>query len=729
MVSESRDKRAKRRPGAVNARRRILLLAAFLFLWTGVIFARLVNLQIIDYGDLSHRAARQQQRTVEVAPRRGIIYDRNGHELAMTINVDSFFAVPSEIEDPAKTARALARVLGEDPRVLLARLESNRNFVWIARKQDSATSDRIRSLDLKGIYSQKESKRFYPKHELAAQVLGYVGVDDEGLGGIEREFDSQLRGKPGRMLVSVDARQRSLGRVEKQPEPGDSLVLTIDEKIQYIAERELDRSMAETQAESGIVMVQNPHTGEVLALAMRPGFDPNQFRTTNPANLRDRAVGNAYEPGSTFKLITIAAALEEKLTTPDEVIDCQNGSITIFGHKIHDHKAYSLLTVSQILQNSSDVGAIKLGLRLGEERFYHYIRAFGFGSETGIELPGETRGITRPVDRWSKVSIGAISMGQEIGASALQLAAMISTIANDGVYNPPRIVAGTFVPGNKQQTVVFHPAGPRRVISPLTAVRMKKMMENVVLYGTGKKALLDGYTSAGKTGTAQKIDPATGTYSRWKHIASFGGFAPVNNPSITVYAMLDSAKGPHEGGQIAAPLFARVAQQVLTYMGVPHDVEIQNPQRMILRAKVRPEDLEEGSPDRLDQDSLAASMEVASDEPAPALRPVGAKENGVILAPLKTKAPGTPQSVESTGVPDKTEGTAPVATHGTVILETGSRAMAPSLLGKTVRSAIESAQRAGIEIEIIGDGVARSQSPAPGERIPPGGHVVVHFTR
>ena len=728
MVPETRQKKSKGRSGGVNPRRRIVFIAAFLLVWTTAISARLVKLQIFDYGELSRRAARQQQRTVEVAPRRGIIYDRNGHELAMTINVDSFFAVPSEIEDPALTARSLARVLNDDPRVLLARLESNRNFVWIARKQDAQTSDRIRSLNLKGIYSQKESKRFYPKHELAAQVLGYVGLDDEGLGGIERQFDTQLLGKPGRMLVSVDARQRSLGRVEKQPEPGDSLVLTIDEKIQYIAERELDRSMAETQAESGIVMVQNPHTGELLALAMRPGFDPNQFRTTNPANLKDRAVSNAFEPGSTFKLITIAAALEEKLTNPDEVIDCQNGSIVIFGHRIHDHKAYSLLTVTQILQNSSDVGAIKLGLRLGEERFYRYIRAFGFGSETGIELPGETRGITRPVDRWSKVSIGAISMGQEIGVSALQLGSMISTIANDGVYNPPRIVAGTFVPGNRQQTVVFHPAGPRRVISPLTAVRMKKMMENVVLNGTGKRALLDGYTSAGKTGTAQKIDPATGTYSRWKHIASFGGFAPVNNPAITVYAVLDSAKGPHEGGEIAAPLFARVAQQVLTYMGVPHDVEIQNPQRILLQAKTRPEDLREGSPDRLDDDAAISTEMAASDDPAPAKSPIASGPN-IVLTSLKQKM--TPASMSAdTGPQTATESTTtPWPGRGTVILEMGSRSMAPSLLGKTVRSAVESAQRAGIEIEVIGDGVARSQSPAPGERIPPGGHVVVRFAR
>ncbi|HUR37544.1 MAG TPA: penicillin-binding protein 2, partial [Terriglobales bacterium] len=511
-----------------------------LLVWMIVITGRLVALQVVRYGEFTQRASRQQQRTVEVSSRRGVIYDRNGHELAMTINVDSVFAVPSEIPDPGNTASLLARILKAEPREVLARLEGSRSFVWIARKVEPEIADRIRKLSLKGIYFEKESKRFYPKRELASQVLGYVGLDDEGLGGVERAFEERLKGRPGKMLISVDARQRSLGRVEKQPEPGNNVVLTLDEKIQYIAERELQRSIEETKAEAGTVVVQNPKTGEILALASWPTFNPNAFRNSSQAQMKNRAVSDIYEPGSTFKIITIAAALEEKLTTPEEVIDCQMGSITIFGHRIRDHKPFGNLTVSQVMQQSSDVGAIKLGLRLGESRFDQYIRAFGFGAQTGMELPGETRGMTKPAARWNKTSIGAISMGQEIGVSSVQLVSMVSAIANDGIYTPPRIVAGTLPPRTTPQTVTFQPATQRRILSPLTAVQMKKMLEDTVLFGTGKKAILNGYTSAGKTGTAQKIDPATGTYSKWKHIASFGGFAPVNSPAITITVMLDS---------------------------------------------------------------------------------------------------------------------------------------------------------------------------------------------
>ncbi|HUQ49563.1 MAG TPA: penicillin-binding transpeptidase domain-containing protein, partial [Terriglobales bacterium] len=382
-----------------KSKTRIYILGAVLVVWMVCIAGRLVVLQVVRFSELSQRAARQQQRTIDVAPRRGVIYDRNGQELAMTVNVDSVFAVPSEVPDPANTSALLSKILGNDPREILAKLEGarsgNKNFTWIARKLEAPVAERIRALNLKGVYFQKETKRFYPKRELAAQVLGYVGLDDEGLGGIERTFDDELKGRRGKMLVSIDARQRSLGRVERRPEPGDNIVLTIDEKIQYIAERELERSIEETKAEAGTVVVQNPKTGEILALASWPTFNPNAFRSSNPQAMKNRAVSDIYEPGSTFKIITIAAALEEKLTTPEEVIDCQMGSITIFGHRIRDHKPFGHLSVSQVMQQSSDVGTIKLGLRLGEHRFDQYIRAFGFGTQTGVEVPGETRGMTK----------------------------------------------------------------------------------------------------------------------------------------------------------------------------------------------------------------------------------------------------------------------------------------------------------------------------------------------
>ena len=452
-------------------------------------------------------------------------YDRAGRELAMSVSVDSAFAVPTEIPDLAGTVSLISRITKSDPHELLARCKAAKTFCWVARKADAETAERIRSMNLRGIYFEKESKRFYPKRELAAQVIGYVGTDDEGLSGIEREYDDQMRGKPGEMLISVDARRKWFGSVEKQPVPGENVVLTIDQQIQYIAERELQAALERTHAESGTVIVENPRTGEILALANRPTFNPNLTREITPEKLKNHAVSDVYEPGSTFKLVTISAALDEKLTTPQEVFDCQMGSIVINDMRIHDSKPHGLLPVSDILAESSDVGSIKIGMRLGDDRFYKYIRAFGFGQQTGIELPGETRGLTKPPNRWSRVSFAAISMGQEIGITPLQLAGLVSTMANDGLWAAPRIVAATTEPQSTPQMIAFHPAEQRRVISALTAAQMRQMMQGVVLHGTGKKALLEGYSSAGKTGTAQKVDPATHAYSHTKYVASFAGFA------------------------------------------------------------------------------------------------------------------------------------------------------------------------------------------------------------
>ena len=708
---------------ANGAPQRLYLLAGALCLWVVIIAVRLVQLQVVDYGEFAQRAQRQQQRTIEVAPRRGVIYDRNGQELAMSVNVDSVFAVPSEIPDQATAAALLANVLGTDPEDILTRLKSSRAFCWIARKLDAPTSQRIRALNLRGIYFQKESKRYYPKRELAAQALGYVGLDDEGLGGIERSYNAKLRGAPGKMLISLDARRRWFGRVEREPLPGQSLVLTLDEKIQYIAERELEAAMRQTRAEAGTIIVQNPRTGEILALASRPTFNPNTFQKATPEALKNRAVSDIYEPGSTFKIVTLAAALEEKVTRPDELIDCQMGSITLNGVRIRDHKAFGMLTVPQILIHSSDVGAIKMGLRLGEERFDRYIRAFGFGSQTGVELPGETRGLARPVNRWSKVSIGAISMGQEIGISAVQLASMVSTIANDGVWMPPRMVAQVAAPGTPLQNVSYKPAGGRRVVSTLTAVEMKKMMHRVVVEGTGRRAILDGYTVGGKTGTAQKIDPATRAYSHWKHVASFAGFAPVNNPAITVAVILDSPVGPHEGGQVSAPVFQRVTQQVLAYLNVPHDVEprsVRNRELLMAAAKVADAEVAEGSPDRLGWDLPPAEDEPAAN--AEVAEAASSKPAKVLPASIRTAKALPPQ-------PAAPQLAAPPPANGTVVLDVEGGVLVPSLIGKPLREAIEVAQESGIELEVIGNGVARAQAPPPGTRIPAGARVAVRFAR
>ncbi|HMD15473.1 MAG TPA: penicillin-binding protein [Terriglobales bacterium] len=744
-------------PSSNGARFRLYALSGLLCLWLLAICLRLVYLQIFCYGDFERRAQHQQQRSFDLSPKRGVIFDRAGRELAMSIQVDSAFVVPSEAPDLPNTISLIARITNDDPRVVLTDCRAHKTFCWVARKADAEVIDRIRALNLQGVHFQKEPKRFYPKRELAAQILGYVGTDDQGLSGLERQFNQQLLGKPGKLMISVDARKHWFASVEKEPESGNSLVLTVDQNIQYIAERELERGMEETHAIAGTVIVENPRTGEILALTNRPTFNPNIRKEIKNEALKDRAVSDIYEPGSTFKMVTISAGLEEKITRPDEMFDCQMGSIVINGMRIRDSKPHGVLSVADILAESSDVGAIKVALRLGEDRFYKYIRAFGFGQQTGIELPGETRGLTKPVERWSKVSIGAISMGQEIGISPLQLTSLISTIANDGVHVPPRIVAGTIAAGTmtpqntpqntpqtSPQTIAFQPAAGTRVISSLTAAQMRQMLQGVVLHGTGRKAILEGYSAAGKTGTAQKVDPATGAYSKTKYVASFAGFAPINDPQIAVVVILDSAVGLHQGGQVSAPVFQRITQQVLEYLHVPHDVQLP-PSRQVLLARrdVPDASLEESSPDH-----LGAALDMAEGGETPAV-PAGVKPDTIgaqvvpaaLTARETGRAPDHPSTTDRTtaagnsavaqsGAP--TEGSPPqnLPVSGTVVLDVEEGGIeVPSFLGKNLRVAMESAQDAGLDLDAVGSGTAREQSPLPGAHVAAGSRVVVKFGR
>jgi cell division protein FtsI (penicillin-binding protein 3) len=723
------------------AKPRLYWMGGLLLLWVCAICVRLIYLQIFAYGEFQARAQHQQQRAFETSPIRGVVYDRNGKELAMTTAVDSFYAVSADLPDPATTASLLSRITGTDPREMLACFKT-RSFCWVSRKADPEVASRIQSMNLRGIYSQKESKRFYPKKDLAAQVLGYVGMDDKGLSGVERSFNARLRGKPGRMALSVDARRKTFARLEQEPEPGENVVLTVDEKIQYIADRELEQAMQDTHAIAGTVIVQNPRTGEILALANSPSFNPNAKKEIRPEKLKNHAVSDAYEPGSTFKVITIAAGLEEKVTTPQEPIDCQMGSIVVAGMRIRDSKPHGILSVADVLADSSDVGAIKIALRLGEDRFYKYIRAFGVGQQTGIELPDETRGMSKPVSRWSKVSIGAISMGQEIGISPVQLVGIISTMANDGVWVAPRIVATTTEPHQAPQTFVYQPAVERRVISPMTAAQMRQMLEGVVLHGTGKKAALVGYTSAGKTGTAQRVDPNTHAYSKTKYIASFAGFAPVNNPAVTVAVILDSPEGLHQGGQVAAPVFARITQQILSYLNVPRDVEVV-PSRLLLlasnkAAKVTEDDMADGSPDRLGSTLDMTGGDLASADagdstpldrnakPTPST-PSTFELAQVIPAAIRTREPVVPaapvRNLEPARGLQKPD-------SGTVVIDVEQGGiLVPSFLGKHLRAAVELAEQNNLEIEAVGSGVARDQSPPAGTHVAAGTKVTVRFER
>jgi len=717
--------------------KRLYILAAVLFLWVAAVLGRLVYLQVFKYEFFLNLASRQRGHPIPVDPRRGTIFDRNGAELAMSIDVDSAFAVPSEIPDQETTAQILAKVLDLDAHEILARLRSQRNFAWVKRKLDGDTSERLRSLNLRGIYFRKEPKRFYPKRDLAAQTIGYVGVDDEGLGGLELRFDDDLRGMPGQEMIFVDARRKWYGRVERQPDPGQNLVLTLDATIQYIAEKELERAMEETKAAAGTVVVQNPQTGEILALANRPTFNPNVFGAVDKESLKNRAVADVYEPGSVFKTVTYSAAIEQGVVKPQDMVDCQGGAITIFGMTIHDAHKMGVMTIAEAYAHSSDVAAVKTGMKLGDVRFDEYIRSYGFGAQTGIELPGESRGLKKPVNRWSKVSIGAMSMGQEVGVTAVQIVSMVSTIANDGVYTPPRIVAGELPPNAAPKPLVFHPPQQHRVISTMTAAQMKKMMESVVLDGTARRAILDGYTIGGKTGTAQKVDPKTGAYSKTKYVASFVGFAPVNTPAITIAVILDSAQGLHQGGQVSAPVFKRIAEQVLEYMHVPHDIEPKNQtQRQLLMASAKKDDAEEEGSDRLgaplipDGDASPAQPPLKTSEPTPIV--AAAPQNSgakVVEASMGSVSASSATTADMANARPSQPATGPPAGQGTVVLAVDSGVVVPSFMGKSLRSAVEAAQQSGLEINVVGSGIARQQSPQPGSHLLAGQKVTIQFGR
>jgi cell division protein FtsI (penicillin-binding protein 3) len=665
-----------------SRRFRLLLIFGLAVVWMAAVLARLTYLQLFQYQEYLARANRQQERMIEISPMRGVIYDRNGRELAMSIPVDSCFADPEEISDPEMVAQLLSRVLNKPEEEIEERLKSSRSFAWIERKITPQQKARIEALNLRGIYFQKENKRFYPEHELAASVLGYVDVDEHGLGGVEYSLDKQIRGRPSRMLIMADARQRWFDRSETDADKGDNVVLTIDQTIQYIAEKGLAAGIARTHAKGGSVVVQDPNTGELLAVADWPTFDPNDAGTYRPQNRVERAVADAYEPGSIMKTILFSAALEEGVVSPSEVVDCQMGSIVVAGQLIHDHKPYGLLSVAQVLMNSSDVGSIKIAMRLGAPTYYQYIRSFGLGQLTGIELPGENRGLLRPLEDWTPSSIGYIAIGQEISVTPVQMISAESAIANGGILRRPQIVKEV-VRGN--QVVMKGEPEPRRVISERTAATMHEMMEQVILQGTGKGfAQPLGYTASGKTGTAQKIDPATGRYSKTNYEASFIGYAPVNNPVVTILVNLDSPVGEHDGGPTAGPVFKQVAEQVLAYLNVPHDMPV---------------------PPELEMASL--------------------KQRGLALPAQAWKLNHTAPQHGVKIVSDSQLATVPESS--TVAIAEGQAVTVPKLVGQTVRGVTEACSRLGLMPILIGDGIATDQMPDAGTRVLPGAKVTVHF--
>jgi cell division protein FtsI (penicillin-binding protein 3) len=746
-------------------RARFWLICLFFLLWAMAIGGRLFWLQVVRHKEFQERAEKQQLRTFEVAPRRGVLYDRNLHELAMTVQADSFYAVPSEIDDKQRaawvqsTAQTLAGVVHTDrddgltsEAQIAERLSNGHSFAWVARRVTPEVAARVKALGIKGIYSQKEFERFYPDNEIAAQVLGYVGIDDNGLGGLEEKFEPALHGVPGRMYTAMDARRKVLGSSEREPEPGQNMVLTIDENIQFLAERALDHAMEKTQADNGTVVVQDVHTGQILALAIRPTFNPNQARKTTPKLLKDHAVSDVYEPGSVFKLVTYSAALDQHLTSPDDMIDCQGGQIQLPGRVIHDDKGehYGVITVHEALEHSSDVAAVKLAQKIGQEKFNEYVHSFGFGSRTGVELPGETRGILATINKWGTTSYASIAIGQEVGVTPVQLVSMVSTIANGGTYLPPHVLMPGQAGANVQASAPLAPSpfkpggdlpnplpsGAHRVISEMTAAQMRKMMEGVVLYGTGRPAQLNGYSSGGKTGTAQKIDPATHTYSKSMHIASFAGIAPVNNPVISVAVVIDNPKGgSYHGTAVSAPVFAEVAQQVLEYLGVPHDIEVHAP-RVVTKPGLAI--AEDDSDEQDDVNALYAAInDLPSDDPLRA-QPAQANASRRAAVQPEKQANHLPASTNAGDGGDEPqaqpaaprEGTAPAALATKAVLVSDNRTLkVPSLVGLPVRQVVVQAAAAGLGVQISGSGTVREQAPAAGTMVASGTQIVVRCGR
>lgn len=547
-----------------------LVLLAFVGSFVIISF-RAYQLQVFQREKLEKLANRQRQKVATLLPRRGIIYDRHGEELAISIDVDSLYCHPDMVKNPGKLVAALSRPLGMSRKEMLKKVTSSKSFVWLKRRLSPDVSARIRKLDLKEIGIIQERRRYYPNMELAGHVLGFVGLDSQGLEGLELKYDDFLKGKAEEIVMERDALGRTL-HVRVDPfhkgTEGHNLILTIDRSIQYITEQALERAVNRADARGGIGIVMDPNTGEVLAMANSPSFNPNTFWNFRPYQWRNRAVTDAFEPGSTFKVFLAAAALEEGIVQPGTLIFCENGSMELAGNTIKDHNKYGWLPLKGIIRVSSNIGATKIGMQLGAEKFYQYIRNFGFGRKGGINLPGETLGLVRDYRRWVPINLANISFGQGISASAIQLITAFSSIANGGHLMVPYMVKEiTDSKGNLVKK--FNPKAIRRVLSAETSRAMKAIMLGVVSQkGTGKEAAINGIAVAGKTGTAQKVDLVRGGYRKGAYISSFIGFVPAHTPKMAILVVIDEPKGMPYGGKIAAPVFREIAENALNRMGI-----------------------------------------------------------------------------------------------------------------------------------------------------------------
>lgn len=664
---------------------RMLALVAVLAFWIVAIGLRLIFLQAINTDWYKAQALMRQRKLVTTDASRGVIFDRHGRELARTVDAPSFFVIPGELKDINGLSKQVTAIVGGDARELAERLQrakdSNAKFAWVVRKVDDAQAEQLRALNIEGMDSRPEPKRTYPNGPLAAHVLGFVSRDNRGLAGIEQTRDTDIAGDAGSFYIDHDAERKPYASTMTGTHDGDAVTLTIDQTMQFHVEQLLERAVKENGAKSATAVVMDPHTGEILALANYPSFDPNDPNGVEAVARVNGALQNYYEPGSTFKLVTYAAALEAGVVHPQDSIDCGGGSITIAGRTVKDSAKYGMLTATEALAKSSNVAAIRLGMRVGNQGMYDTARLFGFGNRTGIELPGESLGLLRPPAKWSPSSIGSIAMGQEVAVTALQITSAFGTVANNGVRVTPHIVKE--IRDQNGQVTFRGNATQTQVISTGTAKTLRHMLESVTVSGgTAQKAHLDGYSAAGKTGTAQKIDPRTHKYSPDKHIASFVGFTPVDDPSIVISVIVDEPRGAYHGGDVAAPVFRSIAEQVLPLLNVEPDVD--GPKTPV-----------------------AAEAE-----------PESAPATPVAVPPPPTNA-DLPR-VERTGG-NKGE---------TVYVNSSKRAMLmPDLRGKSLRDVATVCAQMGLQLETRGSGRAVKQTPAKGRELGVGQTIRVEFAR
>jgi cell division protein FtsI (penicillin-binding protein 3) len=558
---------------------RLTAIAVLFVIWGVAIQARLVHLQVFRHEEFVAKAERQQKQTLEVPALRGDIVDRENRVLATSASIDTIYAVSPEIDnsEKEKTAARLCQALddcdGKTEAGLYDRLKKRKPFQYVKRHVSPDEAQRVRALALDGIGFMTESHRFYPNRNLLGPILGYVGLDNTGLGGLEQSYNAVIRGADGKVIVVTDAKKKAFdNRIERPPSAGASIEVTIDSVLQHEVERELAAGITDNNAESGVAIVMDPWTGEILAMASEPTFNPNVFGKIDPDLRHNRAIDTIYEPGSTFKIVTASAALEEKVLTPETLIDCAPGYIDVGSRRVHDVHTYGTLTFTDVIVKSSNVGAIRAGFRVGPERLERYVRRFGFGSRLlGQELPAESPGII-----WSKLSddaLTSVSMGYQVGVTPLQMATAVNSIANGGVLMRPYIVRATIRNGVRQPVA---PVALRRTVSTATASTLTTIMEGVVERGTAKTAQIDGYTIAGKTGTSAKL--VDGQYSKSQYMSSFVGFFPSRKPMLTVLVVIDTPRnGAIYGGAVSAPIFKRIAQVAIRHLGIPRTIEPEAP--------------------------------------------------------------------------------------------------------------------------------------------------------